>query len=129
VPVHRELRAILDEAKGRRSSPVIVTNSDGEPYTQAGFQGSFFKLIRRLTKEGKIIAGLSFHGLRHTVGTKLAESGCDAQTIAAVLGHKTTAMAEHYSRHANRGRLARAAVAKLERDWNKKRKTATTRVG
>lgn len=47
---------------------------------------------------GKVQPGLSFHGLRYTQGTKLAEAGCDAPTIAAVLGQATTKIAEHYPR-------------------------------
>jgi len=49
------------------------------------------------------------------LGTSLAEAGCDPRTIAAVPGQKTTAMADHYSRTADRRGLASAAIAKLER--------------
>ncbi|HUZ73183.1 MAG TPA: tyrosine-type recombinase/integrase [Stellaceae bacterium] len=129
IPAHAELRAILNAAKVRRTSPIIVVGARGQPYTQTGFQTRFFGLIRKLRLEGKIGDGLSFHGLRHTVGRKLAETGCDARTIAAILGHATTAMADHYSRHADRRQLARAAVAKMERAANRKRKTAADKNG
>jgi hypothetical protein len=58
---------------------------------------------------GPVQRGLSFHGLRHTLGTTLAEAGYDAATIAAVLGQATT-MAEHYSRTARRKHLVDAAI-------------------
>jgi integrase len=32
----------------------------------------------QLENEGKVGTGLTFHGLRHTVGTKLADAGADA---------------------------------------------------
>jgi site-specific recombinase XerD len=35
--------------------------------------------------------------LRHTFATRLAESGVDAFTIAALLGHKTLAMTQWYT--------------------------------
>jgi len=41
---------------------------------------------------------VSAHRLRHTMGTQLAEGGARLQTIMAVLGHKSTAMAMIYAR-------------------------------
>ena len=107
------LREILDSLP--RVSPIIVIGARGRPYTQAGFQRRFFGLIRRLVEEGTIQPGLSFHGLLHTLGTLLAEDGNDPRTIAAVLGQQTIAMADHYSRTANRRQLAAAAITRLER--------------
>jgi len=129
VPVHREFKTLLDAWKSRRSSPIIVVGAKGRPYTQTGFQTMFFGLLRRLRSEGKIGEGLSFHGLRHTVGNRLAEAGCAPATIAAMLGQRTTAMAEHYSRAADRKHLVRAAVSKLERNGRQKRKTSADRSG
>jgi hypothetical protein len=64
---------------------------------------------------------------------KLAEAGCDAKTIAAVLGHMTTTMAEHYSRSADRRHLAAAAIRKVERTksagkWKTERKTGDSEI-
>ena len=114
VKAHFRLREILDTVP--RRSPVIVVGARGRPFTQAGFQRRFFGLIRRLVDEGKVGPGLSFHGLRHTLGTLLAEDGNDPRTIAAVLGQQTTAMADHYSRTAERRHLAAAAITRLERN-------------
>lgn len=113
VKAHAQLREILDAAP--RISPVIVVGARGQPFTQSGFQRRFFGLVRRLVEERKVEPGLSFHGLRHTLGTLLAEDGNDLRTIAAVLGQRTTAMADHYSRTAERRHLAAAAITRLER--------------
>jgi len=43
----------------------------------------------KLAKAGKITSGLTFHGLRHTAATKLADAGADDKTIAAITGHKS----------------------------------------
>jgi integrase len=129
VPAHKELRALLNERKEHRRSPIIVVGARGKPFTQTGFQTRFFGLLKNLKDAGKIGEGLSFHGLRHTVRRKLAEAGCDARTIASILGQKTTAMAEHYSRQANRRHLAKAAIAKLERNGRAKWKTSADRGG
>ena len=71
--------------------------------------------IRQLYAEGKVGKGLTFHGLRHTVGDLISEAGGTAQDVAAVLGHSTVAQAEHYSRGADRKKRARSAMRRLER--------------
>ena len=59
------------------------------------------KQSRRLTSEGLVGDGLTFHGLRHTVGTLLIEAGADIDTVRRWLGQKTLAMAIHYSETAD----------------------------
>jgi integrase len=51
--------------------------------------------------------------LRHTVASVLAENGANAEDIAAVLGHKNSAMAEHYAADADRSRRTAATITKL----------------
>jgi hypothetical protein len=92
----------------------------GKPFTGSGFRCEFFKLIGRLEKTGKVGIGLTFHGLRHTVGKRLADAGCDTRDIQAWLGHKTAAMAEHYAKEADQKRRVRGAVVKLDRARRRK---------
>ena len=54
------------------------------------------------------------HGLRKAAGRRLAEAGCSANEIMSILGHKTLAEAERYTREADQAKLAVAAVLKLE---------------
>jgi integrase len=90
----------------------------GRPMTARALGSRFFDWLKSLPA-GTLEPGLGFHGLRHTLGMRLAEAGCDAPTIAAVLGQRTTQMAEHYSRTARRHHLATAAIARIEeRDRN-----------
>lgn len=112
VPVHSRLRVILEAAP--RTADTIVTGVRGHSIGRSTLTTAFFDLLRRLRDEGRIGSGLSFHGLRHTLGTALAEAGCDPPTIAAVLGQATTQMAEHYSRTANRRGLVERGFEKLE---------------
>lgn len=127
VPVHSELKTILDEARARlpalsaklaaKNRPVpmtIVVGQRGEPFTESGFRARFFKVIRQLVAEGKVQPGLTFHGLRHTAATKLADAGCDTRDIMAITGHKTEAMVARYTRSADQKRRATAAIMKLE---------------
>lgn len=128
-PAHRELRKILDATK-RESMVIVVTNKlrkEGKPattYTVDGFKTAFQKLRNELQKEGKIGKGITFHGLRSTIGKMLDEAGADPKTIAVMLGHTTTQMAEHYSKEGDRTRRGVTAVTTLER--KKKAKCKTT---
>ena len=55
------------------------------------------------------------HGLRKCAACKLAEAGCSESEITAATGHKTTRMAEEYTKAASKKRQASAAILKLER--------------
>ena len=106
IPAHRRLREMLDTQK-RITVPYTEDRIIGG--TASGLRSSFFTVAKRIGMDG-----LSFHGLRHTLGTALAEAGCTALTIAAVLGHSNSRMAEHYSRHASRDHLAAEAFERLK---------------
>ena len=117
MPAHTALRAVLDaelELRPRSKDEVLVLGVRGKAYTQDGFKANFFRLIRRLTAEGKVNPGLTFHGLRVTLATAIAEAGGDTRAIAAALGHATITMAQHYARLASRKVDASRAIALLE---------------
>lgn len=102
-----------------REAVTVAANQFGEPYTGAGLSASFRKVITSLLAEGKVQPGLTLHGLGHTVGKWLAESGSTTKQIQAFLGHDSPAASEFYLRHANQRELARDAVEKLEHSMNK----------
>ena len=119
IPAHPRLKAMLDSMK--RDTETIVPG-----LTAPAFRSAFYRLTDALRAEGKIGEGLSIHGLRHTLGHQLAEAGCDAPTIAAVLGHSNSRMAEHYSRTANRDSLAAAAFRKIAEAENRAENRSTS---
>lgn len=106
VPVHKALKAYLDklpetlyiivDALGRPISPTALTHGMREHLDSIGLKD------------------LHLHGLRHTAGKVLAEAGCTPHEIAAVLGHKTLQMVEHYTKKAQQRRLAGAAIIRME---------------
>lgn len=53
------------------------------------------------------------HGLRKAAGRRLAEVGCWANVIMAVLGHKSLSEAEQCTRDADQARLAEAGIVSL----------------
>ena len=63
-------------------------------------------------------------------GRRLADAGCTAHEIMAVLGHKTLAEAERYTREADQVWLATEAMTKLEgRTANRNAQTNSAGLG
>ena len=109
------------EAAPEHDAITLCANSYGRPWTVSGFRASFRPIRKRLEEEGQVDPGLTLKGLRHTVATILAEMGFDERTIADVLGQKTTEMARHYSRRANRTEKLGRTVADFDAELNKRR--------
>jgi len=108
IPVTDELKAALDAAP--RKSPIMLTSSDGKPWSESGFQGAWGKAT---TRAG--IRGLTFHDLRGTAVVTLARAGCNEVQIYSITGHKPgdvrAILTAHYlPRDAE---VARDAIAKL----------------
>jgi integrase len=115
-----DLAAAIADAPLANATTLCV-NSRGLPWTQDGFRASFFRMVRELHAEGAVHTGLTYHGLRHTVASLLAERGVALEDIAAVLGQKSSKVAEIYTDRADRTRRATAAIAKLMPRTRRKR--------
>jgi integrase len=111
VQTHPRLRAYLDTLP---ATLTIIADAQGRPVTADRLS----KDLRRHL-DGLGFPHLSLHGLRHTAGKMMAEAGCSAHEIAAVLGHESLQMVERYTKKADQERLASAAVVKMQ---NKNRK-------
>lgn len=100
IPVHPHLKPLLDGHNGL----TFVLTEYGKPYSHAGFTQWFVERAKMagLTKR-------SPHGLRKAAGRRLAEAGCSAKQIAAVLGQDTIRQIETYTRDADQTRLADGA--------------------
>lgn len=109
VPASSDLKALLDALP--RTSPVILLNSKGMPWTEDGFNSSFDKAR---AKAG--LQHLNFHDLRGTTVTKLALKGATALEIASLTGHSFKTVNDILEKHYLGGRveLAAAAMAKLD---------------
>lgn len=109
IPCTSRLKAFLDALP--RRSPIIVTSADGKPYNRVdSYSNVFGAEIKALG-----LSGISFHGLRKTAASILAEEGCSEREIMAFTGHRSTAMVSHYTRQADQKRRATAAVKRLNR--------------
>jgi integrase len=109
IPVTRRLRSMLENTP--RSAITILTTKRG-----IAWQGNRFrKAWGDATRKAKIV-DLTFHDLRGTACTRLAEAGCSTAEIAAITGHSMRDAGAILDRYISRsGTVAVAAIAKLER--------------
>jgi hypothetical protein len=110
------LKAALDEAAKVKRSPVVLLNSEGQPWTHDGFRASWGK-----ARDKAGIIGVTFNDLRGTAVTRLALVGCTEAQIASLTGHSlrdvTSILDAHYLHRDPQ--LARDAIHKLEMGYAK----------
>lgn len=121
IPIHAALRealdaheAALDVRNKPRNEVQLCLNSFGEKWTESGFNSSWATFRDGLLAEGKVAKGLTFHGLRHTLGTRLKEAGATAEQRKDILGQKSVAMAEHYAEGAELDEKTKGLVLSLD---------------
>jgi integrase len=105
ILIHPSLRVVLDATPITGLSTFLITKS-GKPFAPNNLSEQF----RQWCDEAGLPQILSLHGLRHTVGDKLAEEGSNPNEIASVLGHASARSALHYTQGADRKRMARRAM-------------------
>lgn len=110
----KRLSAILDEPDTVPGETLVV-NQDGQPYTRDGLDTMFDRLKRDLVAEKLIRPGLTFHGLRKSLGKDLADLGMSENDIAGALGQANPASARPYTIEAKQKDAARRAMRALER--------------
>lgn len=98
-PISEELQAVLDQAPSNKTF-YVCCNSRDSPWTESGFKSSFATFKNKLLKKGRIEPELTFHGIRHTIGTKLKEARFSHSEVAISLGDVSEAMGRVYSRGA-----------------------------
>lgn len=110
VRVSEALRAELDRIP--RRGPTILTSTDKVPWTSDGFRASW-----RRACEAAGIVGVTFHDLRGSAVTRLAEAGCTITEIASITGHSlndvNAILDAHYLSRSQA--LSDGAILKLER--------------
>lgn len=75
----------------------LCVTADGRPMSASGFDTGWQRLKTRLEADGKIDAGLTIHGLRHSLGHMLSEAGLRDSEIANVLAHFSVSTTRIYT--------------------------------
>lgn len=112
IPIHRDLRPFIEEAK-RRGSMVLVPGPAGSELSTNRW---FALWTREMAKEpqGAIrAAGLSPHGLRKSAVVALLEAGCTVKEVASITG-QSLQIIEHYGKRYNQRITAERAMEKFE---------------
>ena len=110
----KRLTQILDEKDGTEGD-TLVRNLKGEAYTRDGLDTLFHRLKKELVEEGLIRPGLTFHGLRKSLGKDAADMAMGENAIAGALGQANPASARPYTvEHAQR-EASRKVIRALER--------------
>lgn len=110
IPCHPTLRSQLVEWKREAKAVTILTNTLGRPWMP---QHLSHELPTALVRLG-MPRDLNVHGLRKLAATSLADAGCTTHEIAAITGHRTLAMVQHYTQTADQARLAESAIVRLQ---------------
>ncbi|XUM21005.1 tyrosine-type recombinase/integrase [Bradyrhizobium oligotrophicum S58] len=108
IPMHPALQREL--ALHKRRHVAILATAQGKAFSVKGF-GQF--VSKAIDKAG-LPEVCKAHGLRKAAGRRLAEAGCTAKQIQAILGHKTLAESERYTKKADQVRMARQAMNRLQ---------------
>jgi integrase len=109
VPLFAETLAIIKATPLTGTKTFIVTER-GKPYTVDGFG----KMMRRWCDEAGL-PDIASHGLRKLCLIRMAEEGLNPWQIASISGHKNLKELERYCEEANRKKLARQAIAHMEK--------------
>src|SRR5262249_7955443 len=97
-------------AAGPTGDLTFICGAGGRPFTKESFGNAFSEAARK--------AGVkkSAHGVRKIAATRCADNGATEHQLMAIFGWKSPAMAQVYTRGANRRRLAREAAHLLVND-------------
>lgn len=106
IKLHPDIIAFLAKQRGNEPDHCFIVSGFKE-MSGAAFRGMFRRHMR------KIGIDKTFHGIRKGVASSLAEGRATTKEIAAIMGHRTTKMAEYYAEQANQKRLTENAVSQL----------------
>jgi integrase len=114
MPITPAVRAVLDATD--LSGETIVRTAAGAPFSIKSLTGR----MRDWTASAGL-SGTTLHGLRKTLGKRVAEAEGTTKQSQAVLAHETLQQAELYAKDAERERLARDAMTKVVTMVDKRR--------
>ena len=103
LPLHEELVKELDLTEGNDHGFILTQH--GHTYSQKGFGNWFNEACRNAN-----LPRCTAHGLRKAAATIAADNGATVHQLMAMFGWMTEQQAIHYTKEANRRRLAASTV-------------------
>lgn len=110
IPVHRDLKAVLDPHLESSNSLFLISKDDGQPFKRDYFAECSLIVRRKLG-----MGNLQLRDLRREAVVKLFEVGCTEAECAAITGHSLNEIKNVIETYFVRTTpMARAAIAKWE---------------
>lgn len=98
-----------DLVEGRDGSSPAIVRVDGEPWGKS----HQFRPLSEACAAAKIKPAVTFHDLRHTYASLLAQAGVDLLRISKLLGHADTRVTSRHYAHLTDDTLGRAVRSSL----------------
>lgn len=96
VPLSAEGQAFFGEVVvGKAGQAHVFARGDGEPWGK----NHHVRLLKEACSAAKIQPEITFHDLRHTYASLLAQAGADLLTISKLLGHADTRVTSRHYAH------------------------------
>ncbi len=120
IPLHSELKRVLLEKPGIGKASLFPTLAGKGTGGKTGLSGQFAKImvkagivgtITRHTEQGRANKRLSFHSLRHSFNSAMANAGVSQEIRQKLTGHASADMNTLYTHHEIEP--LRAAIATL----------------
>jgi integrase len=108
IPMLAPLRETIDAS--RTGDLAFIVTRRGTPWNKGALGTAFVEAAKAAGIHGK-----SAHGMRKAAATRAADNGATERELEAIFGWSGGRMATHYTRNANRDRLAAGAIDKLDR--------------
>lgn len=109
VPLNAQGLDFLKAATtGKEGADLIFTRADGEPWGK----NHHVRPLAEACAAAKISPPITFHDLRHTYASLLAQAGADLLTISKLLGHADTRITSRHYAH-----LCDATLSNAVRDF------------
>lgn len=99
IPLTDRASALLSDRRNTRTSPFVFGNREGQPYVGTSINHLHQAVCNpKVNGKRKRIFPRDFvlHSLRHTMLTRLGESGVDAFTIMRIAGHSSITVSQRY---------------------------------
>jgi len=109
MPITPMLAECLDATK--HDGETVIRTAYRKPFSEKSLTG----MMAHWTKMAGLPPGFTLHGLRKSLGVKLAEADATTRQIMEALGHDDIEHAELYSREASQVRLAVQGMDKVVR--------------
>ena len=115
IPMHENLKAMIDELPRADRHLFLLSNRRGAPLDS--------RLFLRWCWDFSRARGLNRtpHGLRKNAAIELFEAGCTSAEVAAITGHKSLQMLEHYGKRRSQPKIARLGMGKWQAKTKRER--------